>query len=172
MTYGIASVTGYESLTPRSRWHSVLAAGQSLDDQAWGEAGATHFVEFTTNGLQLTPNPARQPRVRLSAPGTARIKSDRGETLTIAVHVEQPSTLELADTYYPGWRATVDGVATPIHRTNAAYRAIALPAGSQQVQFTFRPQSVYWGAGISAVTIATLLIVLLLARCGNTRLPT
>lgn len=48
-----------------------------------------------------------------------------------------PAFLVLADTFYPGWRADVDGARTPIHLTDFALRGVAVPAGRHTVTFAF-----------------------------------
>ncbi len=47
--------------------------------------------------------------------------------------------LVLSDTYYPGWRALVDGVETKVLRTNYAFRGIKLPAGAKHAVFFYDP---------------------------------
>jgi uncharacterized membrane protein YfhO len=60
----------------------------------------------------------------------------------------------LSDTYYPGWYASVDGQPTPIYEVDLALRAVAVPKGTHNVNFRYRPPSVYWGA---TLTLAGLL---------------
>jgi hypothetical protein len=64
--------------------------------------------------------------------------------------LRQPGLLILADTFYPGWTATVDGEPAPILRANRLMRAVPVPAGSHRVVFRYRPASVRLGAAISA----------------------
>ena len=61
--------------------------------------------------------------------------------------------LVLSDSYYPGWEAEVDGVPVPIHRANMAFRAVVVPEGKHTVEFRYRPDSFYYGAGVSAFTL-------------------
>ena len=68
-----------------------------------------------------------------------------------------PSILLLTDSFYPGWKAEVDGEDVPILRANYAFRGVAVPAGAHQVLFTYRPESFLWGASISAVSLCVLL---------------
>jgi uncharacterized membrane protein YfhO len=58
--------------------------------------------------------------------------------------------------YFPGWHATVDGVETPIYRTNYLFRGIVVPAGQHTVMFVYRPVSALIGAGISLVALAII----------------
>ena len=62
--------------------------------------------------------------------------------------------LYLTDTYYPGWRAYVDGTQTPIYRANLAFRAIEVPKGRHKVVFAYTPRSFYAGLLLTLAGIA------------------
>jgi uncharacterized membrane protein YfhO len=71
--------------------------------------------------------------------------------------------LVLADTWYPGWQATVDGERVELLRANYAFRAVSLDAGDHVVEMSYRPWSVYLGVAVSvgmlvAVVVAGLVI--------------
>ncbi len=57
--------------------------------------------------------------------------------------------LVLSDTYYPGWRAWIDGVERPVLRANYNFRALSLPKGEHTVVFKFKPRSLNIGLFIS-----------------------
>jgi hypothetical protein len=59
--------------------------------------------------------------------------------------------LVLADAYYRGWEATVDGKPTPILRANCNFRAVPLRAGSHRVVFSYRPAVVTRGRLLTAL---------------------
>jgi uncharacterized membrane protein YfhO len=89
--------------------------------------------------------------------GEARIVADLQNSLEIAVDSTVPGYLVLADTYYPGWKATVNGEAAPILRANYAFRAVPVPAGAHTVQFTFEPT--HWRTGLLISGISLLITV-------------
>ncbi len=60
--------------------------------------------------------------------------------------------LVLTDSFYPGWRAYVDGRRQPIARANYLFRAVRVSAGSHHVEFRFVPMTFWLGALVSAVT--------------------
>jgi hypothetical protein len=88
----------------------------------------------------------------------AEFTIDGDTRVALKVDAKQPGYLILADTYYPGWKAKVDGKETKIHPANVWFRAVAVPAGTHNVEFVYRPKTVIFGALISA--LAGLLIVL------------
>ena len=82
-----------------------------------------------------TTNPA------VTTPPEATITIDRPDRIEIELDAAaaQGSYLVLSDTYYPGWRAAVDGVEKKILRTNYAFRGIPLPEGARHVVFYYEP---------------------------------
>lgn len=75
----------------------------------------------------------------------------------IEATIERPSVLVLADTYYPGWEATVDGQWAPVLPANALVRGVPLPTpGRHVIEFRFRPRSVLIGGGVSLISLAIL----------------
>jgi uncharacterized membrane protein YfhO len=57
--------------------------------------------------------------------------------------------LVLSDTYYPGWKAYVDGKTVSIHEVNFVMRGILVPVGAHEIEFRYRPGSFYAGAAMS-----------------------
>jgi hypothetical protein len=68
----------------------------------------------------------------------------------IRVQHDQPGVLVLADGWYPGWRAAVDGVEKDIFAVDLMFRGIAVVAGDHEVEFIYAPLSLDLGTYISA----------------------
>jgi len=83
--------------------------------------------------------------------GSARIVEDGWERVRIATDAAAPTWLVLADTWFPGWRAWVDGREQPVWRANYAFRAVRLEPGSHDVVFRYQPGSLLFGLSLSAV---------------------
>jgi uncharacterized membrane protein YfhO len=95
----------------------------------------------------------------------------RVDDRVVVVHATAPrdAFLVLSDTYYPGWRASIDGVPVPLYRTNACIRGVALPAGTHEVRFAFEPVSFRVGAGLSLASLSVLAVVLFRGRSQSAR---
>jgi len=88
---------------------------------------------------------------------------DTPNTITIRAASDSGGYLVLADTYYPGWRALLDGRTVEVLRANATFRAVEFPAGDHTVEFRYEPDSARIGALISLVTLVILAVGLLLS---------
>ncbi len=119
----------------------------------------------------LGRSPAETYNLRPSAHPGEIIRRSYGLTrLTFDLALQAPAIFVLSDTYYPGWRAYVDGVEQPIYRANHAFRAVFLPAGARRLEFAFRPRTVALGGLISLGTWALLVGGWLAVRiCHGTR---
>jgi hypothetical protein len=90
----------------------------------------------------------------------ARIEAATTDRVRVSAATDAPAWLVLTDTWFPGWRARLDGVDTAVWRADHAFRAVALPPGRHEVEFTFRPRRLM--AGIAIAGAAALVIVALL----------
>jgi len=70
----------------------------------------------------------------------------------LAVRTPVSETLVLSDVYYPGWRATVDGVPVEVLRADYVFRAVPLPPGEHTVRMEFTPWTWRVGLAVSIVT--------------------
>ena len=57
--------------------------------------------------------------------------------------------LVLSMTWYPEWRAAVDGRPVPICRVNGTLQGVAVPPGARNVELHYRPTSLYLGCAMA-----------------------
>lgn len=93
--------------------------------------------------------------------GTAAIVRYSDDVVAIDTAADGRRLLVLTDVHYPGWRATIDGVAAPILRADYAFRAVAIPPGRHRVEFRYRPATVRVGGILSAAAVVVLAFMLL-----------
>ena len=86
----------------------------------------------------------------------ARIVRDEEHVVEIAAAARADGLLVLADTFYPGWTAAVDGKPARIERVNYLFRGVSLTKGTHHVRFEFKPGSFRLGAGISLLALILL----------------
>jgi len=104
------------------------------------------------------PSPAGQPG---SLADSVELKEDHGSRVSLSVRLGCPAMIVVSDTYFPGWRAYVDGAPARIYQVNGAMRGILAPAGVHSIAMRYRPMVVYEGA---ALTVLGILGAALLAR--------
>ena len=72
-----------------------------------------------------------------------------------------PAFLVAAESYYPGWQASIDGRPARIYPADAAFRGVSVPPGKHTVDFRLVPRTLYWSAAISAAALAGALLLLI-----------
>ena len=103
----------------------------------------------------LSMLPAQLPNVPGPAEesGTVDIVNTGINDTSLRAENKGPSILVLSQTYYPGWKAYVDGHLTEVFPVNLALTGIVLPAGNHDIKFRFQPLSFRIGAAISLVSV-------------------
>ncbi|TME23149.1 MAG: YfhO family protein [Chloroflexi bacterium] len=81
------------------------------------------------------------------------------ERFAARVSLSQAGYLLQREAWYPGWRARVDGVETPVLRADALFRAVPLSAGDHDVEIFFDSASFKRGA---FVTLGALVVIIIL----------
>ncbi len=136
---------------------SVLAAnpGQALNLLVNGpvDPARTVVLEEPVSLSQLPPGvPAGLDAVTVTGYSPERVD--------LRVQLDQPAFLVLADSWYPGWQAFVDGRPVEILRANYLYRALALPPGDHRVTFAYQPRPLAAGALLSLVALVPALTLI------------
>lgn len=125
--------------------------------------GQYHLATSPRAGLSYMARgfPMRREVVLEEAPvasigpgGAAEIVHYDNEEVAVALADSAGGILVLSDTYYPGWRAFVDGVERPILCANHVFRAVVVPAGAQEVVFSYKPDSFRYGLLVSVAAAA------------------
>lgn len=109
------------------------------------------------------------PRAEPAAGVVEMLPGADDDRLRLAVTSSGPGYLVVNDTWFPGWRATVSGVETPVLRANHAFRAVRVPAGRHEVEFRFRPRGFAVGLAVSLAALAIVLGLALVSARGTDR---
>jgi uncharacterized membrane protein YfhO len=70
----------------------------------------------------------------------------------------------LADTWFPGWQATVDGRSAPILEVYGALRGVVVEQGVHRVEMVYRPWSARLGGLMTLLGIAGSLVLWLTVK--------
>lgn len=128
------------------RAESTDSAWDAIHDPAW-DASAVVYVE---DGPPLDSDPPEGAGLFFTVYDP--------NTLAVVVNTPAPAYLLLAEVWYPGWQAFIDGTPAPIYRANTAFRTVYLPEpGEHTVLLAFRPTSVIVGLALTGLTVLALL---------------
>ena len=91
---------------------------------------------------------------------TVSLATERPQPEHLVVRIESPTprVLIFAETFIPGWEATLDGQPTETWRANAYYQAVWVPAGSHEIVFRYQPVAFRLGVMIALIALPLLAI--------------
>jgi hypothetical protein len=118
----ISSNPHFERLLPDDSYYRVFEVADSRPSFGWENPDADHTVELKTW------QPERRGFIVDSASG---------------------GQFRLTEQFYPGWKATVDGIDTSIERCREAFQCIVVPPGRHAVEFRYHSRWLLLGGAIS-----------------------
>lgn len=75
-----------------------------------------------------------------------------------------PRFMVVAEPWFQGWQASIDGQPVTIYRTDYLLRGLAIPAGEHTITFRYRPTSVLVGVVVSGITLLIVVYLLFPSR--------
>ena len=129
---------------PRVR---LVTHAQTSDDPA-RDIGRIHCESTVLSEVPLG--------LPVSTPGTAVVSAYRPGRFDIEVECPASQLLSVAESYHPGWRATVDGRPSEVYRINGDFMGCAVGPGKHDVVLAFDPESLRRGRQTSLLGLAML----------------
>jgi hypothetical protein len=119
---------------------------------------------FPAKEILLIEGPGREvaPTQNPTVSEPAQIIKYENDEVAIEADARQDGWLLLLDSYYPGWKARIDGKPVEIFRADGFFRAVRFPVGKHRVVFSYKPDiysRALYVAGISFVLWSGLLVV-------------
>ncbi|MCL5036928.1 MAG: YfhO family protein [Chloroflexi bacterium] len=112
-----------------------------------------YFVPAERVFLEEEPDSAPAPADEIS--GEVTVEKYTPNRVDLNVESDKDCFLVMSETYYPGWKAAIDGAPVRIYRADYAFRAIVIPKGVHKVTMEFRPPLFYYGLWVSLAGIIT-----------------
>jgi len=138
---------------PDPRAYFVTAARRV---SGWRDAVAAMAEGHPFHRVALVERDTILPGEPSASGGRATIVSFAPERVEVRTDSRVAGLLVLAEAWYPGWRATVDGSDVACFPANAWMRAVPVPAGTHTVELRFRSRWLLPGALLALVTGALL----------------
>ncbi len=90
--------------------------------------------------------------------------------LEISVSTDATGWVRVADSWYPGWTATLDGHTTTVERVDFLFKGVCVPPGSHSLTLSYQPTAFYLVLWISASTgLLCLISMTVLILSGRLR---
>jgi len=148
---------------PDPRAYMVFGADVVADWTSAEERMATLRTFHTTALLEAGSAPGFSPTPGAHS-GSASITAFEPERVVVRTKSDAPGILVLAEAWYPGWRATVDGRSTEVFPVNGWMRGVVVPAGQSEVVFAFHSRLLVAGLAVSLASAGIVLALLLRGR--------
>jgi hypothetical protein len=108
---------------------------------------------------------APPPSGFLGVPGNQAIAEmrfavDEPERVVLEGTAPERGFVFLADQYFPGWSATVNGQPAAIALANHAFRLVEVPKGPATVEFRYSPPRFFIGVLVSTLTLTAVIAML------------
>jgi hypothetical protein len=106
---------------------------------------------------------------RAAGPGDSnvRITKYQDSRVELSARMNAPGMVLLTDTYYPGWKAYVDGERTELYAADYLFRGVSVPEGEHQIAFVYDPGSFKIGVALSLSALVCMLAMVAIDLYGH-----
>jgi hypothetical protein len=144
---------------PGARAYLVHAWKQEPDWTSSLQQMVQNHADPTTVALLEAPAEGPPPVADDTSRDEAVIDAFHRNSVELHVHSSAPALLVVAEAWYPGWRATVNGVSAEVLPANVWMRAVRVPAGESQVELHYVEPDLARGAAFSLCALLVLVVI-------------
>lgn len=158
----------YEYLSQPGRFLFYRQASYADNDKTIMEKLQDKGIDLKDELILFSEDPDNEKGILHETKSNKKEKNDiklvsyKPNKIILDYKTQDDCFLYVSDSYYPGWRAYIDGKETKIYRANLAFRAIKIPKGEHTVIFRYIPISFY--AGLALTIIGIFLCIYLLKK--------
>ena len=129
-----------------------------LVDSDRSQSDALPYREYLSIPVQSPSGKKSNQETRQHSQGEVKILNYSPNRVEMEAATDQKRILVLVDSYYPDWKATVDGKAVPVIAANYVYKALELPVGQHRISVYYEPKSFNRGFYLTFGTILAWLL--------------
>ncbi len=139
-----------------NRVSSLQEALQAMIVQAGGQNAFSECIIVESN----------QPCADEAQPANTELKFivDRADLMVIDIKTNASGWMRIADSWYPGWKAKLDGKEVPIQRADAVVKSVCIPAGEHQLTLSYLPTNIIPATWVSLLTIVASVAAAVILR--------
>jgi len=100
---------------------------------------------------------------QIGANTTIEVLRDEVNLIEVAVRTNSTGWLRFADSWYPGWDATIDGQSASVERVDYLFKGVCVPAGNHIITFRYLPTAFPLVLWASLGTLIFCLITVVMA---------
>ena len=144
----------------------MLSDGDALAAIRHGQLpDGSRFDPRTTAIVSADDGEVESPRANGSS--SVKVEEIVDGRITMNASSDAGGILVLSESYYPGWRARVDGAVAPVRRVDFMLQGVQLSPGRHTVVFEFGSLALRAGTALSASGV--VLCALLMLTAGSPR---
>lgn len=100
------------------------------------------------------------------------VQKDFGyNSVSVTVDTPTPAMTLISQSYYPNWKAYIDGAPAPLWRANYAFQAVEMPAGKHVLKVVYEDRAFRFGVGLFVLTAVSCAgLSILIAKRNKARL--
>ncbi|MCC6875287.1 MAG: hypothetical protein IT378_13355 [Sandaracinaceae bacterium] len=138
---------------PRALPFAYFVPASEVERAPDRSAALARTIALAPSAIAILDGESDPPAARLAASGRAlaapasisqthlRLSSD---AVDLAIRAPSDGVVVVNETYYPGWRAWVDGREAPVFRANGLVRAVPVSRGARALAMRFEPADGVW----------------------------
>jgi len=139
----------------------TLAQGQALIRD--------HFEDMHSKAFTVVEKAPADHVRPCTSPDTVTVSAYQPEQVSIHAEMACDGMVVLSDTFYPGWKATVDNKPARVYEVDLAMRGVLVPTGSHAIEYRYEPGSVRIGALLSVIGIVGSCLIAAFQRGSMTK---
>jgi len=126
--------------------NNVIVQGEELTDEDLSKVDYFNF----TNKRKIETLP--------------KIIEYKNNSVTLQADNDQLSFLVFSDTYFPGWKVTVNKKPDKIYKVNGILKGVFLPPGENIITFSYLPTNLWFHILISCLTFTVVILICIFER--------
>jgi hypothetical protein len=151
--YSDRDATIYRSASAFARAH--FASNVLTLSEGFAPSALKGLIEELKTGVVLEGYSGERRTAACETAAVSPVEFLEDDVSQVRLRVIAPCAgfLVLADLFYPGWTASVDGKKVSIYKANYAFRAVEIGPGTHEVLFSYDPWATRLGVPIALLTV-------------------